>query len=239
MSGWKHRIAGFEESIPPREPLNANPHMHLLEAFLEWEDAGESSVWRRLSDEIAELALSRFVDPDTGAIREHYDRDWRPAPGQVGRIVEPGHQFEWAWLLWRWGTSRRRDVSATVNRLVGIGEEYGVNHLTGLAINGMWDDLSLRDGNSRLWPQTERIKANIALAELGTGEVRRTAVERAANSARGLRRYFNTELEGLWYETIDAEGRPIPDPARASSLYHIVCAVRELGSFLSRSIHAK
>ena len=35
-------------------------------------------------------------------------REWHPAAGIEGRIVEPGHQFEWAWLLLRWGGTKTR-----------------------------------------------------------------------------------------------------------------------------------
>jgi mannose-6-phosphate isomerase len=233
VAGWKHPISGFEESDPPREPLNANPHMHLLEAFLEWEDAGESDSWRDLSDEIVNLATLKFIDPATGAVREHFDHDWKPVTGQAGRFLEPGHQFEWSWLLWRWASARGRvDTTPLVRRLAEIGETYGISASTGLAVNGIWDDLSMRDSNCRLWPQTERVKAHLALAESTEGPVRDHAVQRASEAARGLRRYFDTDIPGLWHETIDAKGQPVPAPARASSLYHIIGAVRELGGFI-------
>ncbi len=241
VAGWKHPVAGFEEAMPPREPLNANQHMHLLEAFLAWEDAGEVHGWVQLSDETVGLAIASFIDPGTGAVREHYDHGWRPANGDIGRFVEPGHQFEWAWLLGRWGLARgrHRDMLSTVQRLAEIGETYGVNLATGLVANGVWEDLSMRDANSRLWPQTERLKAHLALADLADDLVDDLERERqlclAAEASRGLRRYFSADFPGLWHETIDSEGRPVLDSARASSLYHIVCAIQELDRFVKRN----
>lgn len=233
IAGWKHPLAGFEESMPPREPLNANQHMHLLEAFLEWEDAGEIDGWQDLADETVGLALSLFIDPVTGGVREHYDHDWHPAPGEIGRFLEPGHQFEWSWLLWRWGLARgRSDVFPKVRRLAEIGETYGINDTTGLVVNGIWDDLSVRDAESRLWPQTERIKAHIATAEFARNQESEQAMKLAAEAASGLRRYFDTDVAGLWHETLDVQGRPVFAPAKASSLYHIVCAIRELDRFV-------
>jgi mannose/cellobiose epimerase-like protein (N-acyl-D-glucosamine 2-epimerase family) len=235
VAGWKHPVSGFEESAPPREPLNANPHMHLLEAFLEWEDAGVSDGWRDLSDETVDLALHKFIDPATGAVREHFDHDWKPATGEAGRYLEPGHQFEWSWLLWRWASARGRvDITPHVRRLAEIGETYGIGTTTGLAVNGIWDDLSIRDADCRLWPQTERIKAHLALAESAEGPLREHAIQRASEAARGLRRYFDTDIPGLWHETLNAQGHPVPAPARASSLYHIICAVREIDRFIER-----
>ena len=236
VAGWKHPFAGFEEAMPPREPLNANQHMHLLEAFLEWEEAGETDGWQALADEIVNLALGKFIDAASGAVREHFDHEWSPIVGEPGQFLEPGHQFEWAWLLWRWGLARgREDVFPKVQRLAEIGETYGINDTTGLAMNGIWADLSTRDAESRLWPQTERIKAHVAVAEIGTDENEVDgAIRHATDGARGLRRYFDTDITGLWHETLDANGHPVPAPARASSLYHIVCAIRELHRFVER-----
>ncbi|BBX09845.1 AGE family epimerase/isomerase [Mycolicibacterium aichiense] len=236
VAGWKHPLAGFEEAMPPREPLNANQHMHLLEAFLEWEEAGETDGWQALADEVVDLAVGKFIDAASGSVREHFDHDWRPAVGETGRFLEPGHQFEWAWLLWRWGLARGcDDVFPKVRRLAEIGENYGINDKTGLAMNGIWADLSVRDAESRLWPQTERIKAHIAAAEIGANENEvDEAMRHATDAARGLRRYFDTDINGLWHETLDAGGYPVAAPARASSLYHIVCAVRELHRFVQR-----
>ncbi|MGH2548886.1 MAG: AGE family epimerase/isomerase, partial [Thermomicrobiales bacterium] len=66
----KHPKAGFEESVPPSKQLNANPHMHLLEACLEWEATDVDGLWRAMSDEIAELALNQLIDTGSGCLRE-------------------------------------------------------------------------------------------------------------------------------------------------------------------------
>ena len=114
----KHPVAGFEESVPRSLPLLSNPHMHLFEASLAWLEVSGEARWRSMADEIAELALSKFIDPVSGGLREYYDGDWNPAPGVTGRIIEPGHQFEWAWLLLRWGKLAGRDDAQAVKMLV-------------------------------------------------------------------------------------------------------------------------
>ncbi len=67
--------------------------------------------------------MDHFIDGGTGALREFFDHDWAPIPGDKGRIVEPGHLFEWAWLLLRWA-ERRGNAEAIVKarRLFAIGE---------------------------------------------------------------------------------------------------------------------
>lgn len=235
VAGWKHPVAGFEEALPPREPLNSSPHMHLLEAFLEWEAVDDTACWSALADEIVLLAMDKFIDRRSGGIFEHFDHNWNRADGQMGRFLEPGHHFEWGWLLWRWGVARGRrdDVFPAVRSLIDVAETHGINRRTGLAVNGIWDDLSAREPCSRLWPQTERLKANIAIAELSKGTEREFAMKWATEAAVGLRRYFDTNIAGLWHETLDNWGRPVPAPARASSLYHIVGAIRELDRFVN------
>lgn len=230
---YAHPHAGFEESAPPSVPLRANPHMHLLEAALAWsEQPGAASVWRELADELATLCLRHFIDPRSGAVREYFDAHWQPMPDARGRVVEPGHQFEWAWLLMRWGAARRRaDAVAAAQRLVEIGERFGVDAARNVAVNELDDALRVVDGNAKLWPQTERLKAWCAVAEAAaTDAARAAALERVVLAMRGLMQYFRAAPAGLWGESVDAHGQLAQGPSRASSLYHIVCAAETVCS---------
>ena len=67
---FAHPPGGFREDREGRLPLRANPHMHLLEAALAWLAIDPSPVWRHLADEIVALCRERFIDRDTGALRE-------------------------------------------------------------------------------------------------------------------------------------------------------------------------
>ena len=225
---WRHPRRGFEEGAPRTLPLKSNPHMHLLEAALAWADIAEGAAkarWTALVDELVELCLDRFIDAG-GALREYFDGDWQPAAGPAGRIVEPGHQFEWAWLLMRSadtaGSPRRLSAAA---RLLGIGETHGVDPARGVAVNELDAAFAVTDATAKLWPQTERIKA-WHLAAL-TGDVRGAATAEAAlqRAVVGLQRYFVASPAGLWHEQLAPDGRFASRECRASSLYHIVCAI--------------
>ena len=222
----KRRGPGFESGVPASPTLQSNPHMHLFEAALAGcEVCSESSQWKPLASEIAELALSKFIDPVSGALREFFDADWKPAAGIEGRIVEPGHQFEWAWLLLRWGGPKNARARAAALKLIEVGERYGVRN--GLALNSLLDDFSPHDAGARLWPQTERLKA-AALAARLTGEAKYFSM--AAAAADGLLRYLDCPIPGLWRDRIDADGQVVDEPAPASSFYHLVGAIAEISA---------
>jgi mannose-6-phosphate isomerase len=220
---------GFCSGVPDATPLLSNPHMHLLEAALSWSAVDDDPPWRMLADEIVALALSRFVDAGSGALREHFDEQWAPSAGIAGRIVEPGHQFEWAWLLLTWGGAGVAAAYPAAVRLAQIGETHGIRG--GVAVNALLDDFSVHDAEARLWPQTERLKANALLGAI-TRDARYWSY--ASQAAQGLRRYLDTAVPGLWYDRLRADGQFVQQSAPASSFYHIVCAIGVLGDALDQ-----
>ena len=217
---------GFESGLPHAPPLLSNPHMHLLESALAWLDVGGGGDWRVLADEMGQLALSNLIDPATGMLHESFDADWKPTRDAAGRLVEPGHMFEWSWLLMRWGQRRGR-AREVACRLLDVAETHGVRQ--GVAINMIMSDTSVHDGSARLWPQTERLKAAALAARLygDTGYWR--IVCEAAN---GLLRYLSTEVPGLWYDRLTPSGELVRENVTAGNLYHIVGAIEELAALM-------
>ncbi len=215
----------FENGIPNSLPLESNPHMHLFEAMLAGcEVSSEPSLWRSLADEIGEFALAHFFDGN-GALHEFFDADWKFAPGVPGRIVEPGHQFEWAWLLLRWAGDKRPNARAAALKMIDWAETHGVKN--GVALQQLLDDGSPHDPSARLWPQTERLKAG-ALAARVTGDPRYLAM--AVSAADTLKRYLATPIPGLWFDRISPAGEMVNEPAPASTFYHLVVAVAEISA---------
>ena len=238
---WSHPTHGFEEATPRRLPLRSNPHMHLLEAALAWRDlstGSEAATWVGLADELAVLCLQRLIDPTSGALREHFDGEWLPMPGTAGRLVEPGHQFEWAWLLMRWAgppvpnePPERPAARAAARRLIDIGETHGVDPARNVAVNTMDDALSVDDAAAKLWPQTERVKAwHQAVLDAPDASASQRARERLVASIEGMTRYLLPSPPGLWREVMRPDGSFVPQDCRASSLYHVVCAIETLAA---------
>jgi mannose-6-phosphate isomerase len=221
----RRSTGGFENGVPTSLPLESNPHMHLFEATLAGcEVCAESSLWKSLSDEIAEFAMAHFFDAN-GLLHEFFDEDWKFTAGLPGRIVEPGHQYEWAWLLMRWAGDRHPKARATAMRMIDATEAQGVRD--GLALQQVLDDFSPHDPSARLWPQTERLKA-AALAARLTGEAKYFAM--TVSASQGVLRYLDCPIPGLWYDRIDAHGNVVDEPAPASTFYHLVAAVAEINA---------
>lgn len=236
---YRHPRAGFEEAAPPAEPLRSNPHMHLFEAFQAWErvPGADPAPWAALADEIAGLALDRLIDGETGALLEYFAQDWSPISGEQGRVVEPGHQFEWAWLLTRWAIDRGRlgEVTGRTRRLFEIGETKGIDPKRDAAVMQLDTDFRVTDPVARLWAQAEWLKAAVLLAAVSSGEQRRQYLASAERAAATLSRFLDVPLAGLWYDKLQPDGSFADEPSPASSFYHIVCAIGEAGDWLAET----
>jgi len=215
---------GWREPAGPA--YQANAHMHLLEAALAWETLEPDGPWVGMADAIVGLARACFIDEDGGFLREFFGPDWRPAEGEAGRLVEPGHQFEWAWLLTRWGRLRSDPGALAAARRLFAAGEHGLDTARGVAVDELDAALQVRSSRARLWPQTEWLKAALILAEDAEAEERVRLLGLAAAAFDGLWLYL--QPDGLWRDKLVADGVFEREPAPASSLYHIVAAYRQL-----------
>jgi mannose-6-phosphate isomerase len=218
---FAHPAGGFREDPEGRLALRANPHMHMLEAALAWLAVDPNPVWRDMADEIAALCRDRFIDRDSGALREFFASDWKPLSGTKGEILEPGHHYEWAFLLDCWAKLTDRDRPTEVPKLIAFADAKGLDRKRRVAVNGIKLDGSVADPIARLWPQTERIRAYLIDRHDGDDA-------RLGEAIESLSRYLDAPLPGLWYENLAADGQFVVEAAPATSLYHIVGAIGEL-----------
>ena len=213
---------GFREAVPEKQPRRQNPHMHLLEAMLALHWATGDARYLGRARQLFELFRTRLFDPASGTLGEFFTADWRPAPGQPGMMVEPGHHFEWVWLLQQYGRVSGDDVSAEQIALYDFAERHGVDTTDGLAFDGVLRDGSTHDDNKRLWVQTEAIKAQVVRAEQGHAN----AATRLDRLLDGL---FGSYLcgNGAWQDHIRRDRRGFALHAPASSFYHVFLAISE------------
>ncbi len=218
------RVAGGGFRENGMHPYQANCHMHLFEGAMAWETTGGRD-WTLLSDELATLAMTKFIDPESGALREFFDADWNALRGHGG-LMEPGHHFEWAWLLERWGRDRGDVAARTAARRLFENGLRGVDPVREVAVNALWEDFSIRDGAARLWPQTEHLKAAVVLGDEA----------QSLRAARGLAQYLEVPARGAWRDKLRLDGTFVEEPAPATSFYHLIVAILELTAHVKAAV---
>ena len=228
---------GYFENPAHDLPRRQNPHMHLLEALLAMHGATANATYLTRAGRIIDLFRSRFIDSATGTLGEFFEADWATAPGTAGQIVEPGHHFEWVWLLRRYAEATGKDMRENADALYAFAMAHGTDQEPGPA-QGLAFDSVLRSGadprlghgtslddNKRLWVQTEAIKAQLARLEDGPD------ADAAAHLEVLLERLFGLYLavgQGNWQDHLDARGGAIAETAPASSLYHLFLCLTEV-----------
>lgn len=225
---WSHPQGGFREGeIVDPSVRRQNPHMHLFEAFTVLYEASQRPRFGDAARAVAELCRTKLVDPASGALLEYFKEDWTPMPGDEGRLVEPGHCFEWAWLFERLARSGSQHAVAVSDAMTAFGRRYGIDAQRGVAINEVLTNGRVVNGRARLWPQTERIKvAVLRYHRTGSEE----DLQEVADGWAGLRRYFLPEAQHLWRDKMNEDGSFIEELVPGSSLYHISCAISEMCS---------
>jgi len=229
---------GFVEEVgsgpkPPARHRRQNPHMHLLEAYLAWHVADPAGPWLMRATAMFDLFEQRFRDPANGTLIEFFTDDWTPASGAYGRLREPGHHFEWTWLLVQFQQcTGRADVADHAARLWEFGVRSGVERdmpPRGLAFDGVTADGMLVAGTKLLWPQTELIKACTARVECSAD-----AQARALGWAvyEQMRVHYFDATGVRWVNQLARDGTVSQPVAPARILYHVYLAVAELDRVL-------
>jgi mannose/cellobiose epimerase-like protein (N-acyl-D-glucosamine 2-epimerase family) len=223
-----HPLGGFVEDTLGMLPRRQNPHMHLLEAFHALAESTGEKRWLDHASAIVRLAREHLVDTETGTLGEYFTDDWKPAAGAAGMVCEPGHHFEWTWLLlhhWRLtGDVEARDLA---EMLYSFAIRYGVDDgSTGpLAAFDVFDRNGTVTASTKLlWPQTEAIKAFLARIEFLDDA---DAAERLDRHLASLFRWFVAPETGLWFNQLAKDGTPTQTVIPVRVLYHLLLALAE------------
>ncbi|HEY2131419.1 MAG TPA: AGE family epimerase/isomerase [Acetobacteraceae bacterium] len=223
-----HPEGGYRESLPDQLPRRQNPHMHLLEAVLAAYVSFADPNYLDHADMLVDLLLDRLLNHEAGALPEFFDETLQPIRDPEARFpVEPGHHFEWVWLLdsyVRIATDAGRpvrdiDIESAIRVLMSTAERRGIDPANGLVLDVITDDGAVHQRGFRIWPQTERLKAALRRPDLARTD--------AASCLALLQSYFRADRPGLWHERMGTDGPIAGLPAPASSLYHLTCALLE------------
>ncbi len=211
---------GFLSRLPDDGARLQNPHMHFAEACLA---AFEATRDERFLDGARDLvALFRRRMFDGATLGERFSADWTRAPGQA---LEPGHHFEWAWILAQYRRLTGEDVVAEVQALVAWSERHGVERVSGAVYDAVGEDGAPSKMSSRTWPNTERIKGWMGLHDI-TGRDPSEAVAQTLDLL--FDRYFAGSAPGAWVDQFDMRGRATTRAVPASMVYHLLLAFSEL-----------
>ncbi|MCU4178435.1 AGE family epimerase/isomerase [Bosea sp. BH3] len=222
-----HPAGGYAEDDLGALPRRQNPHMHLLEAFHALADVTGGERWIDAADRIVRLSAERFIDGN-GTLGEFFDGAWQPVAGAPGRLREPGHQFEWVWLLHHHhrltGWAKAVDLAEGLYR---FGLSKGLDARPGhppLVLDGIEVDGTVVQPTKLLWPQTEFIKALGARLEfLGDAEAG-ALLQRHVELLFG---HFVDVPSGHWHNQLGPDGQPLPIALPSRVLYHLFLCLAE------------
>ena len=223
LPGGGFHSAAAQDWTPASDILRQNPHMHLLEAVLALHEASGDARWLAEADALVRLFRERLYHRGSGTLREFFTGDWNPHP-EHGEIVEPGHQFEWVWLLHRYRQwSGSLHVAAEADALFRFALRYGFDPEHGGIHDQVTPDGAPLLRTRRIWPVTEAIKACVVMTE--AGQDHRAQVDYLA--AQLLHDFVPPNQLG-WHETLTPEGSPSMTELPGSTPYHLFLAAAEV-----------
>lgn len=215
---------GFFETMERAGQRRTNPHMHFFEAMIAWFEATGEQPYLDRAAEIVALFKSKFFDHENWRLHEFFDADWHPLDNEVN-LVEPGHHYEWVWLLLRYAKlSGDHSLKDYARKLYATALSFGHYQKTdAVALKMQYDGSHLSD-TGRMWCQTEALKAALAMKEHGMaldGNLATRMLDQIFN------RYLNTPQYGGWYDAANQDGLIVSTNMPTSTLYHVLCAFAE------------
>ena len=229
--GWYAASAAADWSVRDGNLLQ-NPHMHLLEAYLAADCATGDARYRDRASDLIGLMRTRLHEPQSGMIIEFRNEAGEP-DHERGHIVEPGHLFEWCWLLHL--ASARLDQPACLQDADGLFERACASGID-KQFGGVFDQVSI-DGKliadtKRIWPVTELIKAHAARYK-ATRQTRELAA--LCDAVEFLFRAYLLP-DGGWRERLRRDLTCYDDALPATTCYHILLGLREARDALADGI---
>lgn len=223
----RHTKWGFFEHLPGPCDREQNPHMHLLEAALAWLDVSPDGCWRSLAEQLVGIASDYLFQPSFQVLSEFP----QAADGSAAAVhrYEPGHHFEWIWLL-DW--AQRHDITVASGLALALENRVmrdGIASATGIPFGALDCQGRVLTRESRIWQVTEWTRT-AALGLLGRS---------LADDPRPidlLAAYLDHPVPGLWHERCESKtGRMIDELVRATSMYHVIGAMVALDDTHSRT----
>lgn len=224
VTNMRHPKGGFYEAFPiePHVTRRQNPHMHLLEGFVAAYHATKEAKYLKHIEDMCELAHLYFVEPKTQTLREFFKSNLT-LDDESGHLVEPGHHFEWVWLLHQTYqiTGRQQDLKLAA-QLWHSATQFGMADNGGIINSFDGNTGKAVDAEKRIWPITEYLKACCVISI--SNEERFERIEAAL--AFMQTHYFLDN--GRWVEYLDTHNNSKGFPLPGTTGYHIFLGLAEV-----------
>lgn len=188
-----------------------NPLMHLAEAFLAVLQVRPDGRCQAALVALCDAMHARFIDPQHGVLME------KPV-GSQGNWFEPGHQFEWYYLLKASPLLSTHPLCAQLDRTFAYSERIGVDNGHVLAM--LAADGEVKDPTRRIWAQAEYLRALT---------VREGAADRVFEQLEHFQTHY-LPADG-WYECRDAKGEVSRHDMPSTTPYHLATAYAALSEY--------
>ena len=209
---------------PADAPKRQNPQMHLLEAYIALEQAAPGRGYLDRAMALVTLFQDKLLDRGRGMLVEHFTADWSPhLDAGKGSFFEPGHHYEWIWLLEQAQLLSGRDLAPERAALFATASRHGHGpdrHI----LDEVTTDGAVRTASYRLWPHTEAIKAAATMRRAGQPGARDLADAMARTL---LDTFVGRPFTGGWIDHVSPAFAARVDYVPASSLYHLFLAAAE------------
>ncbi|AEF53832.1 AGE family epimerase/isomerase [Marinomonas posidonica] len=215
---------GFFETFPihKEQTRRQNPHMHLLEGYIAAFEATQKNEYKSMITMLLSLVEKHFLDKKNKTLREFFTYDWQWHP-ELGHQVEPGHHFEWVWLIYKANqiipNAKYTDLA---QQLWLTATRHGIDNNGGIFNQIDGNTLLATDKEKRIWPITEYLKA-ITVMPIGLEE---KALRLTQACEFMLQNYFLAT--GGWNEYLDQENTPKKSPLSGTTSYHIFLGITEV-----------
>ncbi|WP_417527181.1 AGE family epimerase/isomerase [Marinomonas shanghaiensis] len=224
LDNMQAKSGGFYEYYPVNETQirRQNPHMHLLEGYVAAFQTTQDEDYKKAIHSLLSLAMKRFYHKETKTLREFFSADWQ-LDEKTGHQVEPGHHFEWVWLLYQANkilpNSDHTDLAQELWRTAtkhGLAENGGIyNQIDGNTYLPI-------DKAKRIWPITEYLKA-ITVMPIGREE----KVHRIETALNFIQEFYLLP-NGRWNEYLNDDNTAKDFPLPGTSSYHIFLGLTEV-----------
>lgn len=218
------------DGAKPGDLRAQNPHMHMFEAVMQAYEMTGNSIWLKRAKTYMDLGARYFIDPNTGAICEFIGHDLTQSNAGMGGRREPGHQFEWAWLLNRYAELSGDDAPrALADRMREFVETHGIRPngpMAGAAYDAVGPAGDVTEATHLLWPLTEAGKVYAAITrETGDAE----AATRATELADMIFGDYFADDKPAWINQLDDTKTVVWNEGLTRLLYHVAFFITEGG----------